>query len=70
MILPQSSTFNPTALYTLWYVNGSQGNLQLDHFIGPMIGAIIAGCIAAQYFPDDSSSWIRKTAIIWLKMDL
>lgn len=60
----KTSTFSPTALYALWYVNGSNevecGPLQIEHIVGPLLGAILAGIICLKFFPDDPSSWIRK----------
>jgi glycerol uptake facilitator-like aquaporin len=67
MMLPaccHSSSFNPAALYALWYVNGTSNTLHMDHFIGSLIGAIGAGYLALLYFPDDQSSWIRRSSIL------
>lgn len=64
-------TFNPAAVYALWYVNrnvsGSNGSgafnpLQLEHLIGPILGAILAGLFCNYAFPDDPTTWIRSTS--------
>ena len=61
----RGSTFNPAALYALWYVNGQtsgEWGFQAEHLIGPILGAIAAGVICAKFFPDDPGSW-RKGRI-------
>lgn len=67
MILPicsHSSSFNPAALYALWYVNGTINTLHVDHFIGSLVGAFGAGYLALVFFPDDHSAWIRRSSIL------
>ena len=59
----RGSTFNPAALYALWYVNGQssgQWNFQAEHLIGPILGAIVAGVICVKLFPDDPTSWKKS----------
>ena len=61
----KTAIFSPAALYALRYVNGSMGNsvcspVQVEHFIGPIIGAVLAGFICLRLFPDDPKSWIRR----------
>ena len=64
-------TFNPAAVYALWYVNrnvvGSTdalgfNPLQLEHLVGPIIGAILAGLFCNYAFPDDPTTWIRSSS--------
>ena len=64
MLPDQGSTFNPAAIYALWYANGGKtlfdSELQPEHIIAPMIGSICAGIICSRYFPDDPNSWKQK----------
>mmetsp|Transcript_2251 Transcript_2251/g.4199 ORF Transcript_2251/g.4199 Transcript_2251/m.4199 type:complete len:265 (+) Transcript_2251:15-809(+) len=64
----QSPTFNPAALYALWYVHmvGSGTSpdnfqktslIQIEHILGPVLGGILAGLVCLRFFPDDPSSW-------------
>lgn len=61
-----TSTFSPAALYALWYVAerkstaGGLVNLQIEHLIAPILGAIGAGLICSRVFPDDPQTWRRK----------
>ena len=65
-------TFNPAAIYALWYVNRNIYNsttgtgvfnpLQLEHLIGPIIGAVLAGLFCNYAFPDDPTTWIRSSS--------
>jgi hypothetical protein len=64
-----SCTLNPSAIYSLWYINrynNSGGNkllnndLQLEHILGPIIGAIMSGLFCNLFFPDDKKAWKRK----------
>lgn len=64
-------TFNPAAVYALWYVNrnigastdaGGFNPLQLEHLVGPIIGAILAGLFINYAFPDDPTTWIRSSS--------
>jgi hypothetical protein len=34
--------------------------LQVEHLIGPILGALLAGFICLKLFPDDPSSWKRS----------
>lgn len=66
--------FHPTARGALWLVDrldvaaaGPEGGLtmdqalvQLEGFMGPALGGIVAGLVCIKYFPDDPSSWKRK----------
>ena len=61
----KTAIFSPAALYALRYVNGSIGDavcspVQIEHFIGPLIGAALAGFICLRLFPDDPKTWIRR----------
>jgi hypothetical protein len=64
----KTSTFSPAANYALWCVSGnamsmkkfSRESLQVEHIIGPLLGAIVAGYICIKLFPDDPTSWKRK----------
>ena len=72
----QTVTFNPAAVYALWYVNRNFGAavslrgaiteaanpLQLEHLVGPLLASVLAGLLVNYAFPDDSSSWIRRNA--------
>ena len=56
----RGSTFNPAALYALWYINGNTSgpfSFQAEHMIGPVLGSIAAGIICSKLFPDDPNSW-------------
>lgn len=62
----ETSTFNPTIIYALWFVNsytGSKIALPTERLIGPILGAILAGLFCNKYFPDDASSWSRKKTV-------
>ena len=56
------STFNPAAVYALWYINGNTSgpwHFQAEHMIGPILGSVAAGIICSKLFPDDPGSWRR-----------
>jgi glycerol uptake facilitator-like aquaporin len=57
------STFNPAALYALWYISGNTAHpwsFQVEHLIGPILGSVLAGVICSRVFPDDPSCWKRN----------
>eukprot|EP01038_Epipyxis_sp_PR26KG_P009923 gene9923-13347_t len=65
----RGSTINPAAIYALWYVNrfydtsafdSFTKSLQLEHIIGPLLGAVSAGFFCNVFFPDDPVSWKRE----------
>ena len=33
---------------------------QVEHILGPIVGAVLAGFISLRYIPDDPSCWKRK----------
>ncbi len=55
-------SFNPTACYALWYVNGEDHVLSLIRAValaGPFVGSILAGTICGMLTPDDPTSYER-----------
>ena len=61
----RGSTFNPAAVYALWYVNGNTSgpwSFQPEHIIGPVLGSVAAGIICGRIFPDDPGSWKKMSA--------
>ena len=60
-----SVTYNPAAVYALWYLGSPNWNdLQIEHIIGPLLGGYLAGQICLYYFPDDPQSWKNRPDII------
>ena len=58
-------TYNPAAVYALWYLGSSNWKeLQIEHIIGPLLGAYIAGRICLYYFPDDPQCWKKSPDIV------
>lgn len=59
------STFHPSAIYALWYVNGKANfrasDVQAEHLLGSIIGAVIAGLFISYLCPDDPSCWKKKS---------
>ncbi len=65
MLLAGGVTFNPSSVYALWFVHGSENpagftSFQVERLIGPILGSILAGVVCTQYFPDDRNSWKKK----------
>lgn len=74
----QWCSFNPAAVYALWYVNRNSittptnilastsaynnSQIPIDHIIAPMIGAVLAGLLCNYYFPDNPACWKRNAA--------
>lgn len=65
-ILFSDSCFNPSIIYGLWSINSNifgtnSCDLNIIRIGGALLGALIAGWVTSTYFPDDSSSWSRKS---------
>ena len=65
MLLCARVTFNPAAVYALWFVHGSENStgfqaIQPERLVGPMLGSIIGGSFCSHFFPDDPACWKRK----------
>lgn len=69
--IDECPTFNPAALYALWYVNivstgtapdnfQQTSQIQIEHILGPVLGAIFTGLFCLRFFPDDPASWKTK----------
>lgn len=64
----KTSSFNPAAVYALWLVGNADSSgtanefpLQPLHIAAPVIGAVLAGLICVQFFPDDPACWMRRS---------
>lgn len=64
--LKKGTVYDPSILYSLWYMQNlfcdksDHLSLQIEHFVGPTIGAIAAGLLCSRFFPDDPLHWKRK----------
>jgi hypothetical protein len=56
LFLHRGMTFNPCAVYALWFVGG-YGNMQPQHVVAPFLGSLVASVLCTIVTPDDKKSW-------------